>query len=158
MAADEQGNDLDAVGVPITGLAAFAPAIQSNVIAKADLGASPLVLPGGYKRLGLYKVDGGPQESRDSDDPIEFFQKGYTISGDGTRSVVISLAEANAAVQELTEGVEPDENGVIEVSSNLPDNRFILLVVTKYRNGEEDRRIGVAAVTKVEPDQQERGS
>lgn len=157
MAADSQGNDLAEVGVPITGLAAFAPALVANVIEKADLAASPLVLPAAYKRLGLYKVDGGPAPSRESGDAIEFFQKGYTLAGDGTRSVVINLAEQNAAVQELIEGVEPDANGVIEVSSSLPDNRFILLVVTKYRNGKEKRQVGVASVTAVEADQQTRG-
>lgn len=157
MTADTQGNDLAEVGVPITGLAAFAPALVANVIEKAALAASPLVLPAAYKRLGLYKVDGGPAPSRESGDAIEFFQKGYTLAGDGTRSVVINLAEQNAAVQALIEGVEPDVNGVIEVSSSLPDNRFILLVVTKYRNGKEKRQVGVASVTAVEADQQTRG-
>ncbi|MFF7683162.1 hypothetical protein ACFZA2_10405 [Microbacterium sp. NPDC007973] len=158
MTADSQGNDLDAVQVPITGLAAFAPLLLANVIEKADLGASPLVLPEAFKRLGLYKQDGGPAPSRDTEDAIEFFQKGYTIAGDGTRSVVIGLAEQNAVVQSLIEGVEPDANGVIEVLASLPNNRFILLVVTKYRNGAEKRQVGVASITAVEPDQSERGS
>lgn len=158
MAADEQGNDLSAVGVPITGMAAFAPVDEENVIEKTALGASPLVLTAAFKRLGLYKADGGPAAAREAGDPIEFFQKGYTLAGDGTRTVVIGLAENNPAVLELTEGTEPDANGVIEVSSSLPDNRFILLVVTKYRNGQEKRQVGVAAVTAVEPDQSERGS
>lgn len=158
MTADAAGNDLDAVGVPITGLAAFAPLLEANVIAKTELGASPLVLPAAYKRLGLYKVDGGPAPSRENGDAIEFFQKGYMLAGDGTRAVVIGLAEQNAIVQGLIEGAEPDVNGVIEVSSSLPDNRFILLVVTKYRNGTEKRQLGVASITAVEPDQSERGS
>lgn len=158
MTADSQGNDLDAVSVPITGLAAFAPLAAANVIAKADLGKSPLELPEAFKRLGLYKQDGGPAPSRETDDAIEFYQKGYTLAGDGTRTVVIGLAEDNAAVRALTEGVEPDANGVIEVASSLPNNRFILLVVTKYRNGKEKRQIGVAAVTAVEQDQSERGA
>lgn len=157
MSADDQGNDLTSVGVPITGIAAFAPAIEGNVIAKAELGASPLVLPEAYQRLGLYKTDGGPQDARDTEDPIEFFQKGYTLAGEGTRTVQIGLAEQNAAVQALTEGATPDENGVIEVSSSLPDNRFILLTVTRYRNGLERRREGVAFISAVEPDQESRG-
>jgi hypothetical protein len=157
MTADSQGNDLDAVGVPLTGLAAFAPVTLANVISKAELGASPLVLPAEAKRLGLYKVDGGPAPARETGDAIEFFQKGYTLAGEGSRSVVITLAEQNAAVIALTEGAEPDENGVIEVSSSLPGNRFILYVVTRYRGGLEKRQIGVASVTSVEPDQQTRG-
>ena len=158
MAADEAGNDLGAVGVPITGMAAFAPVDAENVIAKAELGASPLTLPTAYKRLGLYKQDGGPAPTRESEDPIEFFQVGYTLAGNGTRGVTIGLAEQNAVVQSLIEGATPDANGVIEVSSTLPDNRFILLVVTRYRNGMEKRQIGVASITAIEPDQQERGT
>jgi hypothetical protein len=158
MPADSQGNDLDAVGVPITGLAAFAPLLSANIIAKTELGASPLVLPAAFKRLGLYKQDGGPAESRETGDAIEFFQKGYSLAGDGTRAVTIGLAEQNSIVQALLEGATPDGNGVMEVSSSLPDNRFILLVVTKYRNGTEKRRVGVASITAIEPDQQERGS
>lgn len=157
MTADSQGNDLSAVGVPITGLAAFAPVDQANVIAKPLLGASPLVLPVAAKRLGLYKVDGGPAPGRESGDAIEFFQKSYTLAGDGSRTVVINLAEQNPNVQVLIEGVEPDANGVIEVSSSLPDNRFILYVITRYKGGKEKRQIGVASVTSVEPDQQTRG-
>ena len=76
MTADSQGNDLDAVQVPLTGLAAYAPRLEANVIEKADLGASPLVLPVAFKKLGLYKEDGGPAPSRDNEDPIRFFQKG----------------------------------------------------------------------------------
>lgn len=158
MTADSAGNDLDSVGVPITGLAAFAPVDVANVIAKADLGKSPLTLPVAFKRLGLFKQDGGAQEARDSDDPLEFFQAGYLISGNGTRTVQLGVAEDNAAVLQVTEGQTPDTDGVIEVSASLPDNRWILVVVTRYRNGKEKRRIGVAAVTAVEPDQEERGS
>ncbi len=158
MTADIQGNDLEAVGVPITGMAAFAPIDQANVIEKAALGAKPLVLPEAFRKLGLYKQDGGPTDARESEDPIEFFQQGYKLAGAGTRTVQISLAEQNAAVQKLIEGREPDADGVIEVSASLPDNQFILLVVTRYKNGMEKRRIGVASVTAVEPDQEERGS
>ena len=158
MTADAQGNDLGAVGVPITGLAAVAPLAIENVIAKAELGAHPLVLPPAFGKLGLYKEDGGPTDARESEDPIKFFQIGYSLAGPGSRTVQINLAEQNAQVQKLIEGVEPDVNGVIEVSASLPDNRFILLVVTKYKNGAEKRRIGVASVTAVEPDQEERGA
>ncbi|MEE2816025.1 MAG: hypothetical protein VYC96_10175 [Actinomycetota bacterium] len=157
MTADSQGNDLSKVGVPITGVAAFARVAAENVIEKAALGASPLVLPVAAKRLGLYKVDGGPAPGRENGDPIEFFQAGYTLAGEGTRTVVINLAEQNANVMALIEGAEPDANGVIEVSSSLPDNRFILYVITRYRGGLEKRQVGVASVTAVEPDQQTRG-
>ncbi|MDR2294685.1 MAG: hypothetical protein LBE05_05725 [Microbacterium sp.] len=158
MAADEQGNDLDAVGVPITGLAAFAKLETTNVIAKDKMGAKPLALGAAFQMIGLYKQDGGPAAARDAGEAIEFFQKGYSIAGDGTRTVAITAAEMNAAVLELTEGVEPDTNGVVAVSSSLPNNRFILFTVTRYRGGWEKRRQGVAFVSQVEPDQEERGA
>jgi hypothetical protein len=158
MAADSQGNDLDAVGVPITGLAAFAPLLEANVIAKEELAASPLVLPAAFKRVGLYKSDGGPAASREAGDAIEFFQIGYSKAGAGTRTVVIGMAEQNPTVLALTEGATPDANGVIEVSSSLPDNRFILLNVVRYRGGLEKRQEGAASITAVEYDQSERGS
>ncbi|WGD38475.1 hypothetical protein [Lysinibacter sp. HNR] len=158
MAADSFGNDLSAVGVPITGMAAFAPVVPANFISKSQLAMSPITLPAGYKKLGLYKVDGGPAPTRENEDPILFFQNGYTLAGNGTRKTQIALAEQNAAVLRLIEGVEPDENGVLEVSASLPDNQFILFVVTKYRNRMEKRQIGVASVTAVEPDKSEHGS
>lgn len=157
MTADSAGNDLDAVGVPISGMAAVAPMLEANVIAKSALAASPLVLPVAFKRLGLFKVDGGPSNARESGDPIEFFQIGYKLAGDGTRSVTINLAELNATVVQLTEGATPDANGVIEARSSLPDGQWILFTSTRYRNGQEKRRVGVVTVTGVEDDQETRG-
>lgn len=156
--ADAQGNDLGAVGVPTGGKAAFAPAVAENIVSKTEMGVWPLALPPAAKVIGLIKVDGGPAEARESDDPIEFFQAGYTLAGDATRTTQINAAEMNPAVLELIEGKEPDANGVIEVSSSLPDNRFILYEVVVYRNKRRRFRQGVAAVTAVEPDQAERGS
>lgn len=158
MSADAQGNDLDAVGVPITGMFAFAPIDPANVLTKPALAARPLVLPIAYRKLGLFKSDGGPENARDAGDAITFFQIGYQLSGEGTRTVKITLAENNAAVLALIEGSEPDADGVIEVSSSLPNNQFILFGTTKYRNKTEKRQIGVAYVSAVEPDKQERGS
>src|SRR5690606_32818891 len=133
--------------VPITGVAAYAPVDAENDLEKTAPGAAPPVLPVAAKRPGQYKGDGGPAPGRENGDPIEFFQAGYTLAGEGTRTVVINLAEQNANVMALIEGAEPDANGVIEVSSSLPDNRFILYVITRYRGGLEKRQVGVASVT-----------
>lgn len=158
MTADAQGNDLSAVPVPVTGLAAIAPVDAANVLTKQELAARPIVMPAAFAKLGLIKVDGGFESARDSGDAILFFQKGYQLSGEGTRTVKIGLAENNATVLKLIEGAEPDVNGVIEVSSSLPNNQWILFTSTKYRNKTEDRQIGVAYVSAVEPDKAERGS
>lgn len=158
MAADSSGNDLSAVGVPLTGLAAIAPVDAANVIADADMGKTPLALVEAYVKLGLYKQDGGPQEARDDEDAIEFFQQGYKIAGDGTLTIQINLAEDNEAVNKLIDGKEPNEQGVVYVDSNLPDALWILFVATRFKNGTELRRNGVARVQAVEVDQEERGS
>ena len=158
MAADEQGFDLDAVGVPITGMAAFAELVAENMLTEAQLGASPLQLPSAFKRLGLYKQDGGPTAGREDGDAIELFQQGYKLAGEGARSLTIGLAENNPIVIGLIEGVEPDEHGIYKVSASLPSNRFLFFSSLRYRGGKEKRQLGVAYVSAVELDQAERGS
>ena len=158
MSADAQGNNLGAVAVPVGGIVAFAPYAQANVIADADLGKTPLVLPEDYVMLGLVKQDGAPQHARESGDALEFWQEGYLMPGTGTRTVQVNLAENNEAVLKLTEGKVADENGVIYVDSSLPDARILVFMATKFKNGSEDRYNGAAQVTAIEVDQDERGS
>lgn len=157
MSADAQGNDLGAVAVPVGGIVAFAPYAEANVIADADMGKTPLELPTGYELLGLVKQDGAPQHARESGDALEFWQKGYKLAGDGSRTVQVSLAENTESVLLLTEGKEPDDNGVIYVDSDLPDARVIVFMATKFKNKTEDRYNGVAQVTAIEVDQDTRG-
>lgn len=154
---DSQGNDPTSVGVPIGGFIAFAPYAADNVIADADLGKNPLSLPAGYQKLGLVKTDGAPQKGIEAGDAIEFWQEGYSLPGEGKRSIQANLAENNDAVMKLTEGKEPDENGIIYVDSGLPAAKVVLLAVTRFRNGDEERLNGVAQVTAVEMDQETRG-
>ena len=159
MAADGQGNDLAQVGVPIGGLIAFAPYdTVGGVLSDADLGATPVTLPSGYEMLGLVKQDGAPQHAREAGDAIEFWQKGYTMPGDGTRTLQVSLAESNDAVLKLVEGKEPNSAGVIYVDSGLPAARILVFLATKFKGGREERYNGVAQVTAVEVDQDERGA
>lgn len=159
MAVDEQGNDLDAVGVPIGGIIAFAPYdTVGGVLSDAALGATPLALPAGYQKLGLVKQDGAPQHAREAGDAIEFWQKGYVLPGDGTRTLQISLAESNDAVLKLVEGKDPNSDGVIYVDSSLPSARVLVFLATKFKGGDEERYNGVAQVTAVEVDQDERGA
>lgn len=159
MAVDSAGNDLSNVSVPLTGTVAFAPYALANVIADADMGA-PIDFGTkypGYKKLGLIKDDGGQQDDRDDEDAIEFFQDGYKIAGDSTLTVQIGLAEDNAAVNELCTGKTPDANGVIYVPASLPDAKVLLFAATKYKNGNTRVRNGVARISKIEVDQEERG-
>lgn len=158
MAADTEGNDLSAVSVPVSGKVATAAVTKANVIADADMGKTPLALPADYKVLGLIKVDGGPQEGRDSSDPIEFFQEGYKLNGDATVTVQLNLAEDNLNVNRLLIGAEPDPaTGVVYVPASAPDNTFLLFTATRYKNRNERRRLGVARISEIEVDQETRG-
>ena len=151
--------DLNSVGVPVTGIAAFCLAVTAeNVIKDTDLGGPSLALPAGYLRLGLYKEDGGVEEGRDDEDATSFFQEGEKLAGASTQTVSVGLAEDNVNVNRLIDGKEPDENGVVYVDSSLPDAKFILFIATRYKNGFELRRNGVARIQSVEVDQEERGS
>ncbi|AII74987.1 hypothetical protein H3S87_02605 [Bifidobacterium sp. W8108] len=154
---DSQGNDLIRVGVPIGGYIAFAPYASENVIADDKLGKVPLELPEGYRKLGLIKADGAPQKGLEAGEATDLWQEGYSIPGDGKRSIQASLAENNTAVMKLTEGKEPDQNGIVYVDSGLPAAKVILLAVTKFRNGDEERLHGVAQVTAMEMDQETTG-
>ena len=114
--------DLNEVGIPITGMAAFAPLAAGNVIADEDMGKPDITFPAAYRRLGLYKEDGGAEEGRDDKDATEFFQQGYKFPGESTQTVKIGLAEDNPNVNALIDGKEPDANGVVYVDSSLPSS------------------------------------
>ncbi|MEE8738290.1 MAG: hypothetical protein SOI66_05200 [Bifidobacterium sp.] len=156
--ADSAGNDLSKVNIPIGGALAFAPYSADNTIADTALASSPVVLPAGYKYLGLVKKDGAPQTTIDSEDATEFWQKGYSLPGDATRTIEVTMAEDNISVLQLTEGKTPDANGIIYVDSSISSARIMLFELVKYRDGGvERRRNGAAQVTKVEPGQDSRG-
>lgn len=157
MTADAEGNDLGAVGVPITGFAAVQFTGGPTFLTSEQGATLPMVLPAGYEKIGLFKVDGGPQEGGDAGDPIEFFQQGYKIAGDDQPTIQINLAQFDAKVRRLITGKTPDANGMITITGLTPDTVFPLLVVTKYKNGDTRIRNGLARISAVETDQETRG-
>lgn len=154
---DAEGNDLSAVGVPITGFAAVQLTGSPSYLSASVGGTLPITLPSGYEKVGLFKVDGGPQEGGDAGDAIEFFQQGYKLAGDDQPTIQINLAQFDATVRRLTTGKVPDANGMIVITGLTPDNTFPLLVVTKYKNGGTRVRNGLARISAVETDQETRG-
>lgn len=74
--------------------------------------------------------------------------------GEGICVVVINFVEQNVVVMVFIEGVEFDENGVIEVLFLLFGNCFIFYVVICYCGNLEKWQIGVVLVMVVEFDQQ----
>lgn len=157
MAADAEGNEIGAVGVPITGFAAVQLSGGPTYVSSSAGAASTLTLPTGYQKVGLFKVDGGPQESIDSGDAIEFFQQGYKLAGDSTITVQINLAEMNTLVRTLIHGVAPNGDGMVTVKSGVPDSTFPLFTAVKFKNGSSERKNGLARISAVEADQATRG-
>lgn len=151
------GADLGAVGIPLTGFAAVQLEGEAKFLESAEGKATPLEVPEGYKKVGLFKVDGGPQEAAETGDAQEFFQDGFKMAGQGTLTIAINLAEMNEHVRRLTTGKKADANGMIVVDSATPDNVFPLLVVTQFKNGWQRRLNGMARVSAVEKDQETRG-
>lgn len=164
MSRDSQGNDLQQVNVPITGAICLVPYEAGNVITGEMIAADKQEpeLPDAYDRLksalGLITSDGGPQDSIDQDDPIEFFQGGYALNADPVITTALTLAEDNAMSRRVSYGTDPDENGVYGVDTLTPDEKWMAYYEETYKNGKVLRRAGVVQVTGNEPGQSERGS
>lgn len=161
MSADEAGNDLSAVGVPITGKIAYAPAASGNVISSEDGGNPNLDLTSlypAYQVLGLIKQDGGFEDTAEAGDPIEFFQQGYKLSGEDSLRKTVGLAENSPVVRKFVHGQEPDENGMYRISQAVPDNEFLIFTETVYKNKTREREHGVARIQTLTRDKSERGS
>lgn len=157
MAKDTEGNDLSSVSVPVTGFIAVQLDGEPTFVEAAAGNASPLVLPVGYEKVGLFKVDGGPTDASEAEDPIEFFQSGYKLAAGMTRTVQVNLAEFNLLVQRLITGKTPDTNGMIVVDGNN-DATFPIFEYRRYKGGKSLRRNGFARISAVEPDQNERNA
>lgn len=119
-------------------------------------------LPAAYNRstacIGLVKSDGGNQDSRDGDDPLEFLQDGYKKLPLATSlTQTFSPAENNALTRKITIG-EPDAQGVYHVADIIQDAKWMVYEEETFDTGRVHRRAGVMQVTGNEPDQQERGS
>lgn len=147
MVADNRGRTTEEALIYVTGFAGFAPVDTKNVVPKSKLGATDLVVPEEFRYLGLRTDDGGPEYEVEAGDAIEFLEQGFEISGDGSATVKMTLAQYNATIQELLYGSKPDTNGVVEGSLAAPDTPMILLLEAQYKSGRILRRQGVAKVT-----------
>lgn len=118
MTADAEGNDLEKVFIPVTGFLAVQLTGEPTWVDPTEGSATPLVLPEGYVKVGLFKQDGGPQDGGDKEDDLEFFQEGYKLGGSKSRTLQVTLAEFNDIVRQLTTGKTPDTNGMIVVDGD----------------------------------------
>ncbi len=159
MTADAAGNDVGAVGIPITGNIGVAPVVVGNVLTSAA-GAEPVLeLPAAYRKLGLIKPDGGFNWTLEpSGDRIEFFQSGYSIpSGLATATLEVGLAQTDAVVREVSYGKVPDANGYITIDAGGHLTQYLVFTEEIFQNGWIERRLGVASVISAVVDRSTRG-
>lgn len=159
MAADAAGNDIGAVGIPISGNIGVAPVAAENVLSAADGAEAVLVLPVAFRKLGLIKSDGGFNYTTEADgDRVEFLQDGYSIpSGLANATLEVGLAQTDPIVREVTYGKVPDENGYITIDAGGHSTRYLVFTEEIFRNGWIERRLGVAYVQSAQVDQTTRG-
>lgn len=141
--ADAAGNDILAVGVPVTGSIGFAPfgtAIPTPVQGAVDA----LVLNAAFKKLGLLKDAGGPQFAwAASGDPILFWQDGYSMpSGLADVTLTLTVAELlNDHVRSIISGVTPDANGYLTMDGGGHATQYVLFTEEIFKNGAIRRRV-----------------
>jgi len=159
MVADAFGNDITAVGIPVSGFLGYAPGGTAFPTPAAG-GASDFVLPAAFKKAGLLTEDGGFEWTLEPDgDPIVFWQEGYSIpSGLANATLVAKLAQYDAIVRKLAYGKEADANGFITIDAGGHALEFVIFTEEIFKNGVIRRRIAEASVTGVKVDKSERGS
>lgn len=139
---DSQGNDVLAVGIPVTGNVGLAPK-GTSFPSPAEGASESLVLSPAFKKVGLLKVDGGPQFAWGaSGDPIEFWQEGYSIpSGLAEVTNAFTAAQTDAWIREIISGVAPDENGFLIMDGGGHGTEYVLFTEEIFKNGAIRRRV-----------------
>jgi hypothetical protein len=160
MTADSAGNDVLAVGIPVTGSIGFAP-FGTVIPTPAEGGSDTLVLDPAFVKIGLLKEDGGPQFAWAADgDPITFWQDGYRIpSGLANVTLAITAAEVLAAqVRQIIAGIAPDANGYLEVDGGGHATQWVVFTEEIFKNGAIRRRVAPnVTLASSEEDQSTRG-
>lgn len=163
MTADAQGNDLEKVKYVVTSKIKLAPYDPTKALVAAMIAAGvkdPITTLGDIfadgSFVGLITSDGAPQDSRDSDDAIEFHQPGYSLNADPSLTIAFTVAEDNDLTRELTIG-KPDASGVYHVKDTIQDTKWFAYQETVYKSGVVRRRLGVIQITGNEPAQDTRG-
>lgn len=160
MAADSAGNDILAVGVPVSGSIGFAP-YGTTIPTPASGADNDLTLDPAFVKIGLLKEDGGPQFAWAADgDPITFWQEGYSIpSGLANVTLAITAAEILAEqVREIIAGVTPDANGYVEIDGGGHAKRWVVFSEEIFKNGAIRRRVApLVTLASSTEDRSERG-
>ncbi|MDI2019699.1 hypothetical protein [Paenarthrobacter nicotinovorans] len=159
MAADELGNDVEAVGVPVTGHIGFAPfgtTIPTPVAGKA----LDYELTVDFKIPGLLTEDGGFEWTMEADgDAITFWQEGYSIpSGLANVELKVKFAQTDETVRQIIRGKTADANGYMTIDGGGTSTRYVTFTEEVFKNGVIRRRVAAnVGVKSVKEDKSERG-
>lgn len=159
MAADEFGNDVQAVGIPVTGNIGFAP-FGTTVPTPAAGGALDFILPEAFKVAGLLTEDGGFEWTLEADgDPTVFYQEGYSLpSGMANALIKVKFAQTDETVRGIIRGKTADANGYMTIDAGGTDKKYVLFTEEVFKNGVIRRRVGAnVSVKSVKEDKSERG-
>lgn len=159
MGTDALGNDVSAVGIPISGFMGYAP--SGTAFPTPSSGAvSPLTLDPAFSKIGLIVEDGGFAWTEEADgSPLEFWQDGYTTpSGLANAQLVVKAAQYNEIVRKVTYGRVADGNGYIQLDVGGHPDRYVLFTEEIFKNGVIRRRVAAdSGVTAAKRDQSKRG-
>lgn len=159
MTADSFGNDVTAVGIPVSGFFGYAP-IDTILPTPVEGGSIGFTLPAAFKKAGLLTEDGGFEWTEEADgDPITFWQDGYSIpSGLANVTLVAKLAQYDAIVREVTYGKTADSNGYMTLDGGGHATRYVLFSEEIFKNGVIRRRVAAdAGVSTAKRDKSTRG-
>ena len=160
MPADSFGNDVSAVGVPVTGHMGVAP-FGTAVPTPVEGAATTYVLPVAYQLPGLLTEDGGFEWSMEADgDPIEFWQEGFSIpSGLANVTLKVKYAQTDETVRGIIRGKTADANGYITIDGGGTSAKYVIFTEEIFKSGLIRRRVAAnASIESVSEDKSERGS
>lgn len=159
MAADEFGNDVQAVGIPVTGNIGFAP-FATPIPSPAAGGARDFILPVAFKVAGLLTEDGGFEWTLEADgDATVFYQSGYSLpSGLANATVKVKFAQTDETVRGIIRGKTADVNGYMTIDAGGTDAKYVLFSEEIFKNGVIRRRVAAnVGVKSVKEDKSEQG-
>lgn len=160
MAADSFGNNVAAVGVPVTGHIGFAP-LGTPVPTPVEGAAPDFILPEAFRMPGLLTEDGGFEWTLEADgDPITFWQDGFSIpSGLANVTLTVKFAQTDEIVRSIIRGKTADANGYMTIDGGGTDAKYVAFTEEIFKNGTIRRRAAASmGVQSVSEDKSERGS
>lgn len=158
--ADSFGNNVAAVGVPVTGHIGFAP-FATAVPTPVEGGAVDFVLPETFKMPGLLTEDGGFEWTLEADgDPITFWQEGFSIpSGLANVTLTVKFAQTDEIVRSIIRGKKADANGYMTIDGGGTDVKYVAFTEEIFKNGVIRRRAAAnVSIQSVKEDKSERGA